>query len=195
LIERIRSATDEVLASEIARKPREDLCAELFRRYGKRIYLWCFNYTHDVDEAIDLSQEIFIKIFANVRSFAGRSRFSTWVYQVTRNHCLGELSKKRVQWRNRLRSLENGHGAETLETDFCERIDALRDLERVLDAAKDSMEPNELAAFVLHYREGLTVNEITEILGCGNATGARALLQSARRKFDRLTRKGDSGDA
>jgi RNA polymerase sigma-70 factor (ECF subfamily) len=194
LIERIRSATDETLAFEIARKPREELFAELFRRYGKRIYLWCFNYTHDVDEAIDLSQEIFIKIFANVMSFAGRSSFSTWAYQVTRNHCLGELSKKRVQWRKRLRSLEDGDGGEASDTDFYERIDALGDLERVLDAAKDCMEPNELAAFVLHYREGLTVNEITEILGCGNATGARTLLQNARRKFGRLVRKRDSED-
>ena len=189
MIERIRSAPDEALASEIARKPSDELCAELFRRYEKRIYLWSFNYTHDVEEAVELSQEIFIKIFQNIGSFAGLSRFSTWAYQVTRNHCLGELSKKRVQWWKRLHSIEEDTSAEVLETEFFAKVDALRDLERILEAARGCMETGELEAFVLHYREGLTVNEITKILGCENVTGARSLIQNARRKFARLVQE------
>jgi len=186
LIERVQSATDEALASEIARSPSDELCAELFRRYSKKVYLWCFRYTHDVEEAVELSQEIFIKIFRNIGSFAGFSRFSTWVYRVTRNHCLGELSKRRSQWWKRLHSLEDGTGAEALEPEFCDRVDALKDLECILEAAQSCMETDELEAFVLHYREGLTVSEITKVLGCENATGARTLIQNARKKFSRL---------
>jgi RNA polymerase sigma-70 factor (ECF subfamily) len=195
LIERIQSARDEALASEIAREPRDELCAELFRRYSKKIYLWSFGYTHDVEEAIELSQEIFMKIFTNIQSFSGLSLFSTWVYQVTKNHCLGELSKKRVQWRKRLHSLEDGRGAEAIETEFQDRVDTLEDLERILEAARGCMETDELEAFVLHYREGLTVNEITQILGCENATGARTLIQNARRKFGRLVQERGFGNA
>lgn len=193
--EQVQSASDEALAEAIAREPGEALCTELFRRYGKRIYLWSFGYTHDVEEAIELSQEIFIKIFGNIRSFSGRSRFSTWAYQVTRNHCLGELSKKRVQWRKRLHPLEDDSGAESPEADFFGRVDALEDLERILEAARDCMEVDELEAFVLHYREGLAVNEITKILGCENVTGARTLIQNARRKFTRLLQERGFGNA
>lgn len=195
LIERVQSATDEALASEIARGPREELCAELFRRYNKKVYLWCFRYTHDVEEAIELSQEIFIKIFRNIGSFSGLSRFSTWVYQVTRNQCLGELSKRRAQWRKRLHSLEDGMGAEALELDFYTHVDALKDLEHILEAAQSCMETDELEAFVLHYREGLTVSEITKVLGCENATGAGTLIQNARRKFSRLIQEKGFEDA
>jgi len=180
---------------ELARKPSDELFAELFRRYSKRIYLWSFNYTHDVEEAIELSQEIFIRIFENIRRFSGLSRFSTWAYQVTRNHCLGELSKKRVQWRKRLHSLEDGKDAEANDRVFYDRIDAIEDLERILEAAKGHMETEELEAFLLHYREGLTVNEITRILGCENVTGARTLIQNARRKFDRLIQERGFGHA
>ena len=49
------------------------------------------------------------------------------------------------------------------------------------------MKDDELEAFVLHYRDGLGVKEITRVLGCENATGARTLIQNARRKFRRMT--------
>jgi RNA polymerase sigma-70 factor (ECF subfamily) len=195
VIENVQSATDEALAAEFARAPDDRLCTELFRRYSKKIYLWSFGYTHEVEEALDLSQEIFAGIFRNIRSFSGRSRFSTWVYRLTRNHCLGELSKRRVRWRDRLLSFDEGIGAEASEAEAFSRVDAIEDLERILDAAREYISMDELEAFVLHYREGLTVNEIAKIIGCANATGARTLIQNARRKFGRLVEERGFGNA
>jgi len=192
--EKIKTATDEAIARDLAREPSEELCTELFRRYGKKVYLWSFNYTHDVDEAVELSQEIFMKIFHNVGSFSGLARFSTWVYQVTRNHCLGELSKKRTQWRKRLETFEEGIGGDPAAAEFASRVDTTGDLERILETARGYMERDELEAFVLHYHEGLTVNEITKLLGCENVTGARTLIQNARRKFGRLVKEKGFGD-
>jgi RNA polymerase sigma factor (sigma-70 family) len=194
LIEDVQAATDEALAAEIGRQADNRLCTELFRRYCKKIYLWSFGYTHDVEEALELSQEIFAKIFRGIGGFSGRSRFSTWVYSVTRNHCLGELSKRRARWRDRLLSFDEGIGEEALETEVFSRVDEIGDLERILEAAREYMSTDELEAFVLHYREGLTVNEITRIIGCANATGARTLIQSARRKFGRLVEERGFGN-
>jgi len=195
LIESVQTATDEALAAEIAREPSERLCTELFRRYCKKIYLWCFGYSHDVEDALDLSQEICAKIFRGIGSYSGRSRFSTWVYQVARNHCLSELSKRRTRWRDRLLSLEESAGEEALESKIFSRLDEIGDIEKILAAAREYMSMEELEAFVLHYHEGLTVNEITKIIGCANATGARALIQSARRKFNRLIEERGFGNA
>jgi RNA polymerase sigma-70 factor, ECF subfamily len=195
LIENVESATDEALAAEIVRAPGDRLCAELFRRYGKRIYFWSFGYTHDVEEALDLSQEILAEIFRNIGSFSGRTRFSTWVYQATRNRCLGELSKRRMRWRDRLLSFEEGDGAEAAESEAFSRIDEIGDLERILEAAREHMSMDEIEAFILHYREGLNANEIAKIIGCANATGAWTLIQSARKKFDRLVEEKGFGNA
>jgi RNA polymerase sigma factor (sigma-70 family) len=186
-----RAATDEDLASAIAVEPNEKLCTELFHRYNKRIYLWCFNYTHNEEDAVDLAQEILVKIFKNIGSFSHLSRFSTWVYQVTRNHCIGELSRKRAKWRKRMLSIDETSIAD--EDSFVE-IDVTEDLERILNAAKESMKGDELEAFILHYRDGLAVNEITKVLGCENITGARTLIQNARRKFKRLVAERGFGD-
>lgn len=186
--ERIQTATDEEIASAIAVDPRDELCAELYRRYEKRVYFWCFNHAHDADEAVELAQEILAKALLQIGSFAGRSRFSTWVYKVARNHCIGALSKRREQWRRRLISLEGGI-AEPLEAPDDGRIADESECERILEAARGIMEMDEIEAFVLHYHEGLAVKEITKMLGCRNATGARTLIQSARRKFARLVRE------
>ncbi len=182
----MNAVSDEDLSALIAGAATEAACSELFRRYNQKIYLWCFNYTHDTEDAVDLTQDIFVKIFRNIGQFAGLSRFSTWVYQITRNHCLGELSKKRNQWRKRLVSLEGDDSLQPADERTIGALDAEGDLDRIMAVAGEKMKSDELDAFVLHYREGLTVKEITQTLGCENITGARTLIQNARRKFRQI---------
>jgi len=192
----LNAISDEDLVSRIAGRPSEEACSELFRRYNHRIYLWCYNYTHETEEAVDLAQDIFIKVFKNIDRFAGLSKFSTWVYQITRNHCLGELSKKRSQWRKRMLSIDGDDAVQIADDDdVYETLDAQGDLERIISSAREIMAEEELEAFVLHYREGLTVREITGILRCENVTGARTLIQNARRKFKRMIEEKGFRDA
>ncbi|MCK9997379.1 MAG: RNA polymerase sigma factor [Candidatus Krumholzibacteria bacterium] len=177
---------DEQLAFLIVESCTEDACDELFRRFRKKIYLWCFSYTHDRDESMELAQEIFIKIFANLGKFAGRASLTTWVYRITRNQCLTRLERERANWMKRLDDME---GIDVPDSGCLEKLrqaELKGSLEEILDAAGDRMKQEELQAFILHYREGLTVREITRSLGCENLTGARTLIQNARRKFQRL---------
>ena len=182
----LQAMTDEELASRIARAGSEEAYTEMFERYQQRIYLWCYNYTHEMEDAVDLAQEIFVKLFKRIDQFEGRSQFSTWVYQVTRNHCLGELAKKRRTWWKRMISIEGDDTLQIADDDVFQALDAAGDLERIMASAKGVMTEDELDAFVLHYREGMSVREITALLRCENVTGARTLIQNARRKFKRL---------
>ncbi len=181
--------TDEELAASIAADGDETACAELFARYRRKVYLWCHGYTHDRDEAVDCTQEIFVKIFRHLEDFAGRSRFSTWVYRITRNHCLGLLSQRSREWRRRLVQVDEVELADPDCEDFVRRADLDRLLTGLLDRARDWMKEEELQAFVLHYRDGMTVKEITRVLACENTTGARTLIQNARRKFRRMVER------
>jgi RNA polymerase sigma-70 factor (ECF subfamily) len=178
--------SDEALASRIAREATEGACAELYDRYQQRIYLWCYNYTHEMEDAVDLAQEIFVKLFKSIDQFAGRSRFSTWVYQIARNHCLGELAKQRRKWWKRMISIDGDDTLQIADDDVYQALDVAGDLNRIIESAKHVMTQDELDAFVLHYREGLTVREVTAMLKCDNVTGARTLIQNARRKFKRM---------
>ncbi len=199
----LRTASDEELVAILAAAPAEaggmpgaeGASAELFRRYRQKVYLWCFGYTHDLEEAVDCTQEIFIKLFRSAAGFEGRARFATWVYRVARNHCLGLLARRSERWRQKLVPLDEVDAADTSWLSGLREAELKNGLEKVLLVARRSMEEQELQAFVLHYRDGLTVNEITRVLGCENLTGARTLIQNARRKFRRLVeRRGFSHD-
>ena len=183
--------TDEELAGCLSRNGGKDCgegpCEELFRRYRQRIYLWCHGYCHDVDEAVDLTQEIFIRIFDGIDSYGGRSRLSTWIYTIARNHCLGRMARQGDRWRKRLLPLEDVDAPDTGFARLLRQKEQENRLDSLLDRARSRMKDDELEAFVLHYRDGLGVKEITRVLGCENATGARTLIQNARRKFRRMT--------
>jgi DNA-directed RNA polymerase specialized sigma24 family protein len=71
--------------------------------------------------------------------------------------------------------------------DELEKMEQAGELDRLLKSAARTMKGEELEAFVLHYRDGMTVKEISRLLKCENQTGARTLIQNARRKFGRLT--------
>lgn len=182
----LRSATDETLVAILVEQGDENACDELYGRYQQKVYLWCYSYTHDIDEAVDCTQEIFIRIFRSLGSFRGGARLSTWIYQIARNHCLSRLSNRRHQWRQRLLPIEDHDAVDHSCSDSLRDAELKGQLDHLLQAANRTMKPQELEAFVLHYRDGFTVKEITRTLGCQNVSGARTLIQGARRKFQRL---------
>lgn len=84
----------------LVRRAREgDTAAfeELVSKYEDKIYHLALRYSNDSHEAFDLAQETFLRVYTSLKSFAGRSRFSTWLYRVAVNVCLDELRRKRRQ--------------------------------------------------------------------------------------------------
>jgi RNA polymerase sigma-70 factor (ECF subfamily) len=187
----IATATDEQLVSWIVNNSSEGFYSELFTRYKKKVYLWCYRYTNNDDDAIDLTQEIFIKVFENVHKFAGLSSFSSWVYSITRNHCLGHLSKRDSKVWKDVMQLKEEILYKTYRRNETDAVEIANDLYDILNIAKGYMKEDELYAFILHYKEGLSVKEVTKVLGCENISGARTLIQNARRKFDKLIKEKD----
>lgn len=186
----LQGETDSQLVAALVSRRSETASTELFRRYRKKVYLWCFSMAHDRDEAVDLTQEVFIRVFQGVAGFDGRCSFSTWVYQVTRNHCLSVMATKKRKWRQRLARLDGEDGLDAEDNSLADHLhqaEVAGEIDQLLQAAAKVMKDDELEAFVLHYRDGLAVKEISRTLGCTNVTGARTLIQNARRKFRRLT--------
>ena len=60
---------------------------QLMNKYKKNVFGFCVSYTNNPDDAEDISQEIFIKVFKNIHSFKRKSKFSTWLYRITMNSC------------------------------------------------------------------------------------------------------------
>jgi RNA polymerase sigma-70 factor (ECF subfamily) len=187
---RLEHTPEHELVALIQEKNCEYATTELFRRHRRKVYLWCYSICHDRDEAVDLTQEVFMRAFGALGGFDGRAGFSTWIYRIARNHCLSVTSTRKRQWRQRLASLDQQEGLDPADPRLQEEMhqaEVTEKLQGLLDSAARVMKDDELQAFVLHHRDGLTVKEITQVLGCTNASGARTLIQNARRKFQRMT--------
>ena len=86
---------DEFLHNALKQEKQHDL-GELYRWYYPKVYQTCYSYTKNQDDAFDLAHDIMLKVFHNINAFQGNSSFSTWLYSITRNHCLSTISKKKM---------------------------------------------------------------------------------------------------
>lgn len=177
-----RHSDEDLLARATGRpasRHTRQAASELLERYQDRVYIWCFRYVRDHEQALDLAQEVLLKAYRNLTTFQGKSRFGSWLFAITRNRCLSELRRPSL-----LFDPESDLEAMATQTanpgrQFEEKLAE----EEVLDLIRIHLEPREQEALWLRCFERLPVDSITRMLHISEASGARAVLQSARRKL------------
>jgi|SRR5450755_3299274 len=187
--------TDEDLASSYRKTPdpaeREPFIDELFRRHYARVARWCLRFSPDRETAADLAQEVFSKVYQNLGSFQGQSKFSTWLFSIARNHCLNVMQANGRQASELKADVEEGfltqipYEGETPYTAL-ERAEAGELVTEILDKSLDSTEK---AVFTLHYGDEVPLDTITRLLDLENASGAKAFIVSAKRKLAKLVQQ------
>jgi RNA polymerase sigma-70 factor (ECF subfamily) len=139
----------------------------LVRRYMEKAFRIALDFTHDTEEAKDLSQDAFLRAFSRIKQFDGRSSFYTWFYRLTVNLCLDHTRRKgRVIW-ERLEKEADG-ALETVElTDDSGTPDqeamageAIRRVDKTLDA----MPKKQRTAFLLRNHQGLSITDIAKVM-------------------------------
>jgi RNA polymerase sigma-70 factor, ECF subfamily len=147
----------------------------LFNRYKDLVYSVCCRFIEDKDDANDISQDIFIKLYHSLGSFQYNSKFSTWIYKICVNHCLNILRKKK---RNRILSLdyilekfgwEMTPEFEDKSTNPEKNFEKNEELEIFQKALRDLPEKQK-AALILNKFDGLKNSEISKIMDCPLST-------------------------
>lgn len=175
--------SDEELALRARNDPRGDegrrAASWLLGRYRGRVYGWCLRYMRDHDRAMDLSQDVLMIAFRALEGFESRAPFSVWLYVIARRQCIRAL-RPRVLRRDESVLLESmvepGPGPE-------ETFEANRDHEDLMQLMQSTLTPREQDALWMRYVENATVEDITRTLQVPSVSGARGLLQTARRKL------------
>ena len=154
---------------------------QLLARYQSRVYQWCRGFSRDADEAFDLAQEVLISAFKGLPGFDRRALFSSWLFAITRNRCLTEVARRKMS-PEPLDSVPEP----AARTATAEEVLLVAQDEKALRLLMGSqLDPSEEEAFWLRIVEGMSVDQITRTLRLKNASGARGILQSARRKLRR----------
>lgn len=171
LLDRFRRAPDSADGRRAA--------GELLGRYRGRVYAWCFRVVGDHDRALDLAQDVLLKAWRALPGFAGRSRFSSWLFAIARNECLTAVRPRTLREDPHVDPIEL-----LVEHDDPPAVLVTREEEAAMEALiQDHLSPVEQEAIWLRCFERLPVPEVTRMLGLTHASGARSVLQSAREKL------------
>jgi RNA polymerase sigma factor (sigma-70 family) len=175
--------TDEDLVRDALADPegprsREAAC-ELLGRYRKRAYIWCYRYVREHERALDLAQDVLLNAYRGLGLFDERARFGSWIYMIARNRCFNELRRPAL-------TSEAGIDLDGLidpGEDPAEQLIRRLDEQALLRLIHEHLDPTEQEALWLRCVEGMPVVAITEVLDIDAASGARGVLQQARRKL------------
>ena len=160
---------------------------ELVNKYKQRIFAIVYNMTSNREDAADLTQDCFIKAFRSLDRFKGRSHFFTWLYRIAVNATLSHLKRNRYR---RFFSFENLH-EEGISPDLVEALSSkmqterpvmLGELQEKLNEALQSLSPKHRTVVVLFEIEGLSHEEISEIVQTSVGT-VRSRLHYAKREL------------
>ena len=165
-----RPATDETELIRRATRGDRNAFGILVERYQRRVVGVALAVVHNSEDALELAQETFVRAFENLRSFESRSSFSTWLYRIAANLAID------LHRRERRHTFVRGEEAEIeLERLPNSTADSFAEfsrgeLNRRLRAALDQLTPEHRAGILLGEVEGLSYDEISEMLQCPRGT-------------------------
>jgi RNA polymerase sigma-70 factor (ECF subfamily) len=154
--------------------------AVLVDRYKDLVFTLSYKMVKNREEAEEISQDTFIKIFKSLNKFKGESKFSTWVYKITYNTCLDRLKKNKKE--NSIVYIEDfsEHQVKAIETVF-DTIDEKERNQRIQDCLL--LLPSEDAFLLtLYYFDDQSIEEIAKVVD-SNANNIKVKLFRSRKKM------------
>jgi RNA polymerase sigma-70 factor (ECF subfamily) len=134
---------------------------ELVRRYQEKIYWIAHRFVNDHDQADDITQDVFVKIYSALKNFRGESGFYTWLYRIAVNVALNAIRKQRL--RNFIRIDEFFETAD-IENDQPDIQVEKDEQQKLIEEAIANLPEKQKAVFILRYHEELSYEEISLIL-------------------------------
>jgi RNA polymerase sigma-70 factor (ECF subfamily) len=158
--------------------------AELAGRYERRIYSLALHYSHDAQDAEDLSQEAWLRAFRAINTFKGESSFYTWIRKITIN-CF--LNRERSPFA-RLRSLlpPANQDSPRVIPHHSEHMLHDRILVQTVMVALGQLTPRQRLIFILKHQEGMTYEEIAKVVGCSTGTAKKAVARALAKVREQL---------
>jgi RNA polymerase sigma-70 factor (ECF subfamily) len=167
---------------------------ELVERYQSRVYGIAVGMVHSPEDAMDITQEVFIRVHQHLRRFKGSSSFYTWLYRIVFNLCIDHL-------RREAKSNQTVDYDDALDHDFGEEASDLlpstwdmnpakaldrKELAEMIGSALTTLSPNHRAVLLMREVEGLSYSQMAEVMQCNKGTIMSRLFHARRRMQDAL---------
>jgi RNA polymerase sigma-70 factor (ECF subfamily) len=184
-------ADDNTLVTR-ARAGDEAAFQELVARYQRKVYGVAYGMLHSSEDAMDVTQEAFIRVHRYLDRFKGTSSFFTWLYRITVNLCIDHIRREgKAQTVDYDDSIdhsgeEGGYPAPpSLDMNPARAMDR-KELREMITKALDTLSPNHRAVILMREVEGLSYKEMAAAMKCSKGTIMSRLFHARRRMADAL---------
>ncbi|MEL7270442.1 MAG: sigma-70 family RNA polymerase sigma factor [Bacteroidota bacterium] len=174
--------TDEELVARIVKNNNPLLFGILYDRYAKMVYNKCYGFARSQDEAEDLTQDVFLQLFIKLKSFKGKSKFSTWLYSFTYNFCVNYVN------RNKQRKMsDRSVPVEDSEHKLTEEVpdESLLELKaKKLEKALTLISAEDRSILLLKYQDGASIKELITLMEIGESAVKMRLKRAKERLME-----------
>lgn len=177
-----------------AQKGEQSAFEELVYRYDRNVLSIALKYANNEDDAKDLYQEVFIRVYRGIKNFKFQSEFSTWLFRITTNVCLTYKARSKEHLKVSINADfddEENEISTTKELVYDgsspEEISSGADLGEIVNAAVESLSPKQKMTFVLKHYEGYKIREIAEMLNCKEGTVKKYLFDATKNLRKKLS--------
>ena len=159
---------------------------ELIYRYDRSVLAIALKFVHDTDEAKDIYQEVFIRVYRGLKNFEMKSEFSTWLFRIATNVCLSYKSRSKKHLQQSIDEQIAAEDDEVLKYELADdemdpgEIMINLDLGDIIRRAVDSLSSKQRITFILKHYEGYKIREIADMLNCKEGTVKKYLFDAIR---------------
>ena len=188
------SATDSDLVAT-ANTGQEGSFEELVRRYQRPISAYVYRMVGNYESALDLTQEIFIKVYASLRKYRSEFKFSTWIYKIAHNAAVDHLRRSST----REQSLITGSESDQFELPIeSRRLSPEQESERKerrieIESVVRALPANYRELIILRHSQDLTYEEIVEVTGLPLGTVKNRLFRAREMMRQQFVNRGITG--
>ena len=142
-------------------------CEKLYHEFQKLVYNVALNYLQNTEDAEEVTQDVFVKVYNSLGNFNQKSSYKTWIYRITINQCLDFLKQKNSQKRFFIFGKKSQNEQEYLNTSTFEHPGILMEQQedaKILFEIINTLTENQRTAFLLSKLDGVSNTEIAEIM-------------------------------
>lgn len=162
----------------------------LIEGYQKKVFNIAYRIVNNYEDANDLAQEVFIRVYKSIGSFKEQASFSTWIYRITTNVCMDELRKRKnrnvVSLDEELK-IDDGEIKRQVESNepTPEETVEKNELKKIVNEAISSLAEEHRIAIVLRDIQGFSYEEIAKFTNCPEGT-VKSRINRARRSLKEI---------
>ena len=174
--------SDNDLIKKITETNDALLFGKLYDRYGQTVYNKCYSFVKNEDEAKDLTQDIFLKLFIQLHKYKAESKFSTWLYSFTYNFLVNYIKRDQIKkLGERYERLNKNDNYLATEEDI-EDVGLFELKSAKLDKALTLIDPADKAILMLKYQDEISIKDMQVVLQISESA-VKMRLKRARIKL------------